>query len=156
MKGTYRLLPLLMVLCFISTTAFSQSENFSYQGTTIEINQKMLDHYGQDYIQNLKSKNPDLLLYLNFYSTHAYKVEHLGEKLNASNIPSFNLKKLDRSNASDYDPLHPEQFNVLAYSPTLKENQQVFKTGNGDQGIVLLSKKSFLKAFNEYKSSFLK
>lgn len=144
---------LLACLMIISTCVFAQANSFAYNGKTIEVDSRVTAHFGQDYIETLKSRNSNLLLYLNYYAANAFHIEDLGEKMSASEISTFNLIKSSKSKAQDYNPANPENFNVLAYAPSLKEKQQVFKTGKNNLAIILKSKKSFLKAYNEYRES---
>jgi len=143
-------------MVFLSVESFSQTESFNYNGKTIEIDDRLIDHYGGEYVNQLKTKNPNSLLYFNYVTQHSYRIEDIGEKISSSNVQDFNLKKSTKSKALDFNPLDPSSFNFLSYGGILKTEQQVFRTGKGNDALIILSKKDLFKVFNEYKANLLK
>lgn len=144
----------LIVFLIIAVAGFSQADSFSYNGKTIEIDNRLIDHYGQDYISTLKSNDPNSLLYFNYLIKNAYKVEDIGEKI--SSAENFNLIKSSKSNTTSFDPNNPSSFNFLSYGGVMSQEQKVYKTGKGSEAIIILSKANFLKAFNSYKADLQK
>jgi len=147
---------LFLFMVFLSVESFSQTESFNYNGKTIEIDDRLIDHYGGEYVNQLKTKNPNSLLYFNYVTQHSYRIEDIGEKISSSNVQDFNLKKSTKSKALDFNPLDPSSFNFLSYGGILKTEQQVFRTGKGNDALIILSKKDLFKVFNEYKANLLK
>ncbi len=148
---------LFFLVFFLGTTSFAQSEDFDFHGTSILINKKVVEHLGEEYVTFLKSNNPDLLLYLNYFSSNAYLITDIGEKSKESEIKNISSqKKLEKSNAVDFNSSNLESFNILAYGIQLTDQQQVFLTGNGSNAFVILSKETFWKKYNAYKKSLLK
>ena len=66
----------IILLTVISFSFISKGDKdmFQYNGNTIFLSEKMIEHYSEEFILNLKHKNLELLLYLNFYSTNAFEV----------------------------------------------------------------------------------
>lgn len=156
-KNTFRLLFLLSFIVFITNHLKAQTENFSYHGKTVVLNEKIINHFGNDYTQQLKDNNPDLLFYLNYFVENAYSIEDVNIKINDSEVKDLsNVAKSSKSMAPQFNPANHNSFNILAYEIQLIENQQVFKIGAGTEAIIVKSKEMFLDKFNTYRDSFLK
>ncbi|MCB9334796.1 MAG: hypothetical protein H6586_01490 [Flavobacteriales bacterium] len=145
---------LFILLISLTTKGFSQDKNFVYQGKTIELEDKMIEHFDAEYIGFLKENNIDLLLYLNFFSTQSYRIEDIGVKKQVNQFPSiFSLKKKSKSNANNYILGNSDSFNILAYEVNLKDEQQVFVESNSSKALIVLPKKVFMEKYNDYKNS---
>lgn len=156
-KHTFRLLFLLSFIVFITNHIKAQTESFSYHGKTVVLNEKIINHFGNDYTQQLKDNNLDLLLYLNYFVENAYSIEDINIKINDSEVKDLsNVAKSSKSMAPQFNPANHNSFNILAFEIQLTENQQVFKTGVGTEAIIVKSKKMFLDKYNTYRDSFLK
>jgi hypothetical protein len=156
-KNSLNLLLLLLVIAFFNSHLLAQNESFSYHGKTVFLNEKVINHFGNDYTQQLKDNNPDLLFYLNYFVENAYSIEDVNIKINDSEVKDLsNAAKSSKSMAPQFDPANHNSFNILAFEIQLTENQQVFKTGVGAEAIIVKSKKMFLDKYNTYRDSFLK
>lgn len=154
---TSRLLFLLSFIVFITNHLKAQTESFSYHGKTVVLNEKIISHFGNDYTQQLKDNNIDLLFYLNYFVENAYSIEDVNIKINDSEVKDLsNVAKSSKSMSPQFNPANHNSFNILAYEIQLKEHQQVFKTGVGMEAIIVKSKKVFLDKYNTYRDSFLK
>lgn len=141
-------------MIFLATKGFSQDKNFEYQGKTIELEDKMIEHFDLEYINFLKENNPDLLLYLNFFSTQSYRIEDIGIKKQENQFPSISsLTKKSKSNANNYISGNSDSFNILAYEVNLRDELQVFVETNSSKAIIVLPKKVFMEKYNEYRTT---
>ncbi len=141
-------------MIFFATKGFSQDKNFEYQGKTIELEDKMIEHFDLEYINFLKENNPDLLLYLNFFSTQSYRIEDIGIKKQENQFPSISsLTKKSKSNANNYISGNSDSFNILAYEVNLRDELQVFVETNSSKAIIVLPKKVFMEKYNEYRTT---
>ena len=156
-KNSLKLTFLLSMLAFLSNNLVAQTESFSYHGKTVVLNEKIVNHYGNDYTQQLKDNNLDLLFYFNYFVENAYSIEDISMKINDSEVKDIsNVVKSTKSMAPQFNPINHNSFNILAYEIQLLENQQVFKTGVGSNAIIVISKKAFLEKYNTYRNAFLK
>jgi hypothetical protein len=141
---------------FIANTAFAQSSTFSYNGHLIELDKRVVEHYGQEYITSLKESNPDLLLYLNYFVINGYRLEDIGMKTSEYKIPLVkDLSRSEKSKAPAFNPSEPSGFNILSYNIHLTSEQQVYLTGNGSLAIIIPAKQSFLEKYNAYRNPLL-
>lgn len=142
---------------FLGNTSFAQSEKFDYNGHSIEISKKVIEHFGSDYIADIKVNNKDHLLYLNYFSENSYIIEDLGIKASNSEIKEISsLNKTEKSKATAFNPSDISSFNILAYQIQPLSEQQVFKIVNSSKAIVVLPKSRFLEKFNTYRNALLK
>jgi hypothetical protein len=145
----------ILILLF-GNASFSQSEKFNYNGNSIELDKKLIKHYGLEYISVLKINDPDLLLYLNYFVANAYVIEDIGIKISDIEIQNINsLNISEKSKASAFNSSDYTSFNILAYNIQLKPEQQVFKINSGSNAIVVFSKQYFLDKYNAYRNAIL-
>lgn len=145
---------LLILMTFLAIKGFSQDKSFEYEGKTIELEDKMVEHFDVEYINFLRENNPDLLLYLNFFSTQSYRIEDIGIKKQENQFPSISsLTKKSKSNANNYISGNSDSFNILAYEVNLRDEQQVFVENNSSKAIIVLPKKVFMEKYNEYRTT---
>ncbi|MEI7594262.1 MAG: hypothetical protein WCK02_00840 [Bacteroidota bacterium] len=146
-----------VLISFLSNALVAQSLNserksFIYNNTAITFSEKILTIYDQTYIENLRNNDPDLLLYLNYFSENSFRIIDIDEKINDPLMKSIqDYTKVDKSKASPYNPKDLSSFNILAYNISLSENNQYIRTGNNSFVIEVLTKGEFLKKFNTYK-----
>lgn len=147
----------IILLTVISFSFISKGDKdmFQYNGNTIFLSEKMIEHYSEEFILNLKHKNLELLLYLNFYSTNAFEVVNVGGKLPFLDLKLKDFNKIEKSLAKDFDPDDINSFNILAYEIVLKDKNQFINVGNLEFAIKVLSKKDLIEKFNKYKASLL-
>lgn len=147
----------IILLAVISFSFISKEEKdmFQYNGNTVFLSEKMIEHYSEEFILNLKHKNVELLLYLNFYSTNAFEVVNVGEKLPFLDLKLKDFNKIEKSLCKDFDPRDIQSFNILAYDIVLLDKQQFINVGNLEFAIKVLSKKDLIEKFNKYKASLL-
>jgi len=151
--------PIFVIFLFIvfGNVSFAQSEKFDYNGHSIEISKKVIEHFGSDYIADIKVNNKDHLLYLNYFAENTYIIEDLGIKASSSDIKNISsLNKLAKSKASDFDASDISSFNIFAYGIQPLTEQQVFKIEGSSNAIVVFSKTRFLKDYNAYRNALLK
>lgn len=148
---------LLLFVFGVSLNVSAQNNNFTYNGKPITLSNKLEEHYGAKYVSNLKSNNVDLLLYLNYFVDYSYSIEDVGEKVSNDTYKNISvLTKQVKSLAPDFVASNNKSFNILAYGIQLKPEQQVFKTGFGNNAIIVLPKKQFIANFNDYRDSLSK
>lgn len=145
------------LIFFIGSSSFAQPEKFIYNGHSIELDKRVIEHYGLEYVTELKTNNPDLLLYLNYFVENAYRIEDIGEKAFNPEIQSIaSLGKSEKSKAPAFNPSDLSSFNILAYIIQLTSEQQVFKVGSDSKAIIVLSKQYFLEKYNAYRNTIIK
>lgn len=141
----------------IGSASFAQSKSFTYYGHSIELDKRVIEHFGLDYVLNLETSNPDLLFYLNYFVKNAYRVEDIGQKISEPELQSLSgLSKSEKSKAPTFNSSDLSGFNLLAYNIQLSEEQQVYKTGNNSKAIIVLPKKQFFEKYNSYRNSIIK
>lgn len=158
---TSNLKAIFFVFCFLLEVfpLFAQSQSFVYNGKSVVIDEKIVNHFGanSDYLQQLKTSNTDLLFYLNYYVKEAFVIENIHAKVNETEVKNIaNVARSEKSLATQFVPTNHATFNILAFDIQLLDKQQVFKTGIGSEAIIVKSKKAFLEKYNTYRNSFLK
>ena len=148
---------ILVATCFISTQGFGQteydvlynkntgkvyeSENVkknTYPSSLEGIDSRLLDVYSKDYLQQLQTDNPDLLLYLTYFLDNSFYISELPPKKEKfyTTVPGVN----------------PNNFNVLNLK--LERDQykrKYYQLGNSDKLLIFYSNQEFAKKFNEWK-----
>ena len=149
-----------IILClsfFVGSASFAQSKSFTYNGHSIELDKRIIEHFGLEYVTTLETTNPDLLFYFNYFVKNAYRVEDIGQKISEPEIQSISdLSKSEKSKAPAFNSSDLAGFNILAYSIQLSDEQQVYKTGNGSEVIIVLPKKQFFEKYNSYRIPIIK
>jgi hypothetical protein len=146
----------LFILTITAGLSFAQGDSFVYHNSRIELSPKLAEHFGDEYVQELKNKSVDILLNKNFRAEHGYSIVDIGEKANDEGVTLISkLTKFSKSQAPDFNG-RASTFNILAYDIKFSEEQQVILTGNGTEAILLPTKENFLLEFNTYKSELLK
>jgi len=147
----------ILLFTLISFNLISQVEKniFNYKGKEILLSQKMIEHYSEEFILNLKHKNVELLLYLNFNSTNAFEVVSVGAKLPYLDLKLKDFTKIKKSLTMDFNPDDINSFNILSYEIVLKDKSQFINVGNAEYAIKVLSEKELIEKFNKYKANLL-
>jgi hypothetical protein len=74
----------LLILSFIGLSIlnplFSQQNSFVYNGKNIPLSEKLISHFTPAYLETLKSKSPNHILYLNYLVENSYRIQNIGEK----------------------------------------------------------------------------
>ena len=145
----------ILLFTLISFNLISQVENnvFNYKGKEISLSQNVTEHYSEEFVLNLKQKDIELLLYLNYFSINAFKVVSVGDKLPFLDLKLKDFQKYEKSLAKDFKPDDINSFNLLAYEIRIKDKSQFINVGNSEFAIKIISKKEFIESFNDYKSN---
>jgi hypothetical protein len=145
------------IVVFFSFSVCSQTNSFIYNKETIPLNSKIVEHYSNEFIQNLKENNVDLLLYLNYYVEFSYELKDISLKSKENSYKKVSdLIRLEKSLAPEYVKTNFNSFNILAYDLSLQNSQQVILAESGSYAFIIKSKEKFMIQFNEFRSQLLK
>lgn len=141
------------LLLFLSSISFGQEKSFKYNSKEIQFSKEFLFFYDDAYVSQMNNSNPELLIYLNYYSTNVYLFIDMKEKSTSGDFPNIEtLKKTEfRENVSS---TNLNGFNIFLYDIQLKEQRQYFILDNTNLALCIKSKEEFMNEFNQYKLKF--
>jgi hypothetical protein len=154
-KRTLSTLSLLFLT--LASPLFGQKDSFTYEGKIIFISNKLIEHYSQEDLQNMKKNSKIDLLYQNYLVENSFIIKDFTGKNIKTLYPNLNtLEKLKGSLAPSFDKENLKSFNILAYALYPKQESQIYFTGKDNLAIVIFSKANFSKKFKQYKADLLK
>ena len=118
-----------------------------------EVNQKIIDAYGADYVNNFVKANENRLIYLNCFLSSSFELIKIKSELNdkfplASNF----LKKKKSAQEISYVP-DVNDFNVLMYNfPRDRDLKTTYRIDKTDYVIVFYSENEFAEILNNYRN----
>ena len=136
------------LLFFSSFIAFVFSINcFSAQ----EVDQKIIDAFGDEYVDNLVKTNVNHLNYLNCFLANSYEIVKISADIDDKfPLASSFLKKLKHQKENNYLP-DLDDFNVLMYNfPRDRKLKKSYRIDKTDYVIVFFSENEFVEIFNNY------
>lgn len=144
---------LLFLLLFLSSISFGQERSFKYHSKEIQFSKEFLVFYDDAYVSQMSISNPELLIYLNYYSTNVYLLVDMKEKATSGDFPNIEtLKKTDLRETVLLSNLNG--FNIFLYDIQLKDHRQYFIVENTNFALCIKSKEEFMNEFNQYKLNF--
>ena len=136
------------LLFFSSFIAFVFSINcFSAQ----EVDQKIIDAFGDEYVDNLVKTNVNHLNYLNCFLANSYEIVKISSDIDDKfPLASSFLKKFKHQKQNNYLP-DLDDFNVLMYNfPRDRKLKKSYRIDKTDYVIVFFSENEFVEIFNNY------
>jgi hypothetical protein len=134
-----------LLVILMATKLFAQRES------TANYNQKLVDFYGTEYLNNLTTNNPGALKYISYFVDNGYWIED-----SPKDISDFqDINSVDRivsktnPDISKTSTLGAELFNILTYNIQAKENKQYYRIGDSNKLIVVYSRAEILSAVNK-------
>ena len=118
-----------------------------------DLNQKIIDAYGADYVKNFVKTNENRLSYLNCFLSSSFELIKIKSELNdkfplASNF----LKKKKSVQEISYVP-DVNDFNVLMYNfPRDRYLKTTYRIDKTDYVIVFYSENEFAEILNNYRA----
>lgn len=111
---------------------------------------RLFDCFDKSYIELLESKNPDLIVYYNFFLDNSYFITELPtEKINSSKIQT--LKPLDKFKNSK---TNIASLNILKYDvKRFYDEYSFYRIGTTNKILVFYSEKEFMIKYNEHRKS---
>ena len=125
---------------------------FSVKNVTSQVvNQKIIDAFGSEYVDQLVKTNENHLNYLNCFLDYSYEIVEntyvVGDKYP---LASSFLKKLKHKEVNDYVP-DINDFNALMYNfPRDRELKKSYRIDQTDYLIVFFSEREFAEILNKY------
>ena len=114
------------------------------------VDSRLVDLYGQNYINQVQTNNPRLIEYWDFCLTSSYYVSGSGGK-DLSDLPDF-ATVISKQGLPGPTTIDPDTFNPLAYlDVTDREQRAYYRLGNTGNLIVFYSRKEVTEKFNDFK-----
>jgi hypothetical protein len=136
----------LVLILFLNDGIFAQNN-------AISPDQRITDVYGTSYVNDLKTKAPERIAYLNYILDHSYEIKEIpysnGEKMIKVSEVSLNKKYTGNIARPAFDI---NNFNVLLYN--FKRDRKIktlYRVDNTNKVIVFLAEEEITEAFNQTK-----
>lgn len=133
-----------LLVAFILTCVVSQAQ----------IDERIVDIYGNEKANEMLTQQPELIGYLNFYVENGFKI--------LSNVPTKKLQSV-----KPIEQLHPDlasstigelqtDFNILKYSsPREEEHAAIYRISNTDAVLILTPKNEVMALYKSQKGGKL-
>ncbi|MDR2010738.1 MAG: hypothetical protein LBQ22_09680 [Bacteroidales bacterium] len=134
---------IISILLFFSILTFAQS---------IEIDSRLKQFYGEDYLQELSRTKPENINYLNWYLDNSYSVNENIDAIKYESLPY--LKHLDPSTKEEgavVEDIDPNNFNILFYSiERYYDRPAIYRIGSSGKIIFFDSVKDLTAKYNKF------
>ncbi|HBS85491.1 MAG: hypothetical protein A2W91_16925 [Bacteroidetes bacterium GWF2_38_335] len=135
----YRLFLIILVL-IIPAVGFSQ---------TTQINSKLINKFGSEYLEKLKVEHPDRLAYLNYCADNqCYIIDMPGKPVPAIELTKNGAEEGYQITSADLENFNMYDFNIVASV----NDQKYYRAGNTGKMIIVRSEKTMLQKYENYKS----
>lgn len=133
---------IIILLNLIVSIGFSQAEN---------VDVKLMQFYGEKYLNNLSSLDPGGFKFLNYYSANGYFLEESPKNLEEFKDINEVPRRKSKNDPNDFNQEFTtiENFNINSYDIRVLEHRQYFKVGNTNQLLVIKSRKEITEAINK-------
>jgi hypothetical protein len=145
----------ILIVLNSSFFAFVKAQNF-------KIDNRLTEAFPPQYIEELRSQNPDQLLFLNFFLDNAWYIDKLPqEKL--SDIKSLkSLENTDELTAAEIaqilsDSNRKKEFNILKYKIERNpKGETVYKINEDGLVLIIYNNDFIMQGFNQYRNQLNK
>lgn len=132
---------IIFLILFFSACTFVSAQS--------EVESKVSEAYGSEYLTSLKENNPDLLNYYSFVLTESYEIVFYGQEKSQQN----GIKELTmRQNTGQISKKENiEDLNILLYDYTIDETKKsVYRIDDSGWVIVFYSKNTLDKMYSSF------
>ncbi|MBN2729494.1 MAG: hypothetical protein JXR53_09755 [Bacteroidales bacterium] len=132
---------IIFLILFFSACTFVSAQS--------EVESKVSEAYGSEYLTSLKEKNPDLLNYYSFVLTESYEIVFYGQEKSQQN----GIKELTmRQNTGQITKKENiEDLNILLYDYSIDETKKsVYRIDDSGWVIVFHSKNTLDKMYSSF------
>lgn len=132
---------IIFLILFFSACTFVSAQS--------EVESKVSEAYGSEYLTSLKENNPDLLNYYSFVLTESYEIVFYGQEKSQQN----GIKELTmRQNTGQISKKENiEDLNILLYDYTIDETKKsVYRIDDSGWVIVFHSKNTLDKMYSSF------
>lgn len=120
------------------------------QSSIISPDIRLFDCFEKAYIELLKSNNPDLIVYYNFYLDNSYFIAELpAEKSNSAKIEKLKFQDKFKNSKTNISELNILKYDVKRFY----DEYSFYSIGTTNKVVVFYSEKEFMIKYNEYRNS---
>lgn len=128
----------------------------------IKVDNRIVEAFPAEYVNYLRTNNPDQLLFLNYFLDNSWYIDYLPhEKL--SGIKSLkSLENSDNLSVSEIsqivtDSERKKEFNILKYKIERNpKGETIYKINNAGLVMIIYDNDKIMQGFNQYRNQFIK